>query len=282
MRRLCIIVLSLAAAFAPGAARADEPPAVIGFENPESAAWDAGTSGWYVSSKGGLTGDLVNRNGNGFISRVSRDGAVEKFVGGLNSPFGVAVAADTLYAADIDRLDVISISERRLVQTIAIPGSGGGLNDVAVDHATGDVYLSASAQNRIFRVVTGEEPTVEVFVEGDALELPNGLLVEDETLLVATLGIAQGGGRLLKIDLATKQTTIASQRIGTLDGVVRHGDDYLVTDFINGRLMRVAPNGSASLVAPLPPSAADLGIDPVREVVAVPLTFEHAAVFLPL
>ena len=70
--------------------------------------------------------------------------------------------------------------------------------------------------------------------------------------------------------------------LGALDGIVKDGDDYLVTEWLSGNLYRVARDGSVLLEYKLAPGAADLGIDPVARVVMVPETLANAAVVLPL
>ena len=57
-----------------------------------------------------INGSPLGKDGNGFISRLTRDGKVDslKFIAGgrggavLNAPKGMAISGDTLWVADID------------------------------------------------------------------------------------------------------------------------------------------------------------------------------------
>src|SRR3990172_1540484 len=73
---------------------------VTGLEAPESALPDPEAGVVYVSSVGGASGD---KDGNGFISKVSLDGKKVslKRAAGLDAPKGLARAGERLYVADI-------------------------------------------------------------------------------------------------------------------------------------------------------------------------------------
>ena len=57
---------------------------------------------------------------------------------------------------------------------------------------------------------------------------------------------------------------------GRLDGIEKLDSDYLVTDNPGGRVIRVAPDGSATEVAKDLRNAADLGLRVGDRVAAVP------------
>ena len=94
---------------APSSAAAVGPTRVEGFQGPESAQYDAELDVWYVSN---INGSPVDRDGNGYISRLKGDGTVDslKFiVSGVNgvkldAPKGLALQGDTLWVADIVNL----------------------------------------------------------------------------------------------------------------------------------------------------------------------------------
>src|SRR5690606_24571084 len=74
-----------------------------GVDQPESVAADPTSGMLYVSNMGG---DPMSRDGNGYISRITADGTLEKadWATGLDSPKGMDVAGGTLYVADIDQV----------------------------------------------------------------------------------------------------------------------------------------------------------------------------------
>lgn len=288
MRKI-LVVIALACLCIPVGARADEPPVAAGFENPESAVWDAASSAWYVSSKGGYAMDLFAREGDGFISKLAPNGDVlaTEWLTGLDSPYGLAISNGTLYAADIDRLDVIDVATAAVVRRIPLPGASGSLNDVAVDPATGDVYVSAHTAQKIYRVLDGEAPVVEVFASGAQLHSPNGLVVEDGVLYVATLGIDEvspstpAPGRIYRVGLDDPTRTLhaITGPLGVLDGLVKDGDRFIASDFVYGKLFVIAADGSVS-EQQFPPSAADIGYDAARGVVALPVTGTNTVHFV--
>lgn len=48
---------------------------LLGFEQPEAVVWDGEAGDWYVSNLGGPPVlDGIDRDGDGFISRISGDG----------------------------------------------------------------------------------------------------------------------------------------------------------------------------------------------------------------
>lgn len=274
-RTVAFTIACIALALTPATAGEGPVGVSAGYEAPESAAWDADSGAWYVSSKGG-TG--FGGGTAGYISKVSATGVVlaERWVSDdVDSPFGVDVHDGKLYASDGGVVRVIDIATAQVVQTI--PVTNAGLNDLEVDAATGDVYVSGAGM--VQRIGAGEEMGVPFITEG--LGQPNGLLVEDGTLYVASLSSDAGLGRVFAVDLETLAITPFTEPIGILDGIVRHGEDFIISDFVTGRIMRVAPDGSVTLQYPLPPSAADIGIDPATDRIAVPITVPNITLILP-
>jgi hypothetical protein len=257
----------------------------VDVRGPESAHWDATRGVWYVSSFGqpldlsGATPDAP-----GYVSRLDVNGDVlEARVVELDGDLlGLAMLDGTLYASHGFELLAIDV-DRRTVTSIPVPNAGF-LNDVAVGR--GAVYVSDTGNGRILRHVPGGG--VEIVSQDPSLRAPNGILVEEDSLVVVTLGAfppdpAQPGA-ILRI---SNDGSVA--RIGTLsglfDGIEADGDAYLVTDF-GGTLWRVERDGSAEQVFDAAAaglrSAADLGFDPVRRRVLLPDLVGEAAYFLDL
>ena len=106
---------------------------VTGLANPESALPDVKAGIIYVSN---VNGAPDAKDGNGFISKVSLDGKMiaQKWATGLNAPKGLALAADKLYAADIDELVEIDTKDGKV--TNRFPAKDAKfLNDAAADPA---------------------------------------------------------------------------------------------------------------------------------------------------
>lgn len=160
------------------------------FAAPESAYYDAASNSVFISS---INGQILDKDGNGYISRLSPDGKVvnAKWVTGLNGPKGLRSVRGTLWVADIDEVVAMDIASGRITSRVNVEGSQF-LNDLATA-PDGTVYVSDSMLSRIYQVKDGKS---SVFVEGaEAVEQPNGLLVDGERLILGTIGPAVQGGR---------------------------------------------------------------------------------------
>jgi sugar lactone lactonase YvrE len=204
-----------------------------GLAQPESVVEDPTTGVIYVSN---INGAVMQKDGNGFISRLTADGKMleRQWVKGLNSPTGLALHDRTLYAADVDQLIEINAASGEILKRYEAKGAVF-LNDVAVDDA-GTVYVSDTPINTIWRLKDG---SFEPWLANDALNGPNGLLVQGNNLIVASLGKIQSQGQkkelgtLMSVSIDDQKVTKIGKGdlIGNLDGLeaVQPGV-YLVTD----------------------------------------------------
>jgi len=290
MRRPSLLVASvLAAAVATMPASANERPVVAGdLRSPESAAWHPESASWFVSNMGGVSFDLGPDARKGFLTRVQGTTATGRWLAGLERPRGVSAGTTHLYVAEPNTVAVVEIASATIVKRIAVPGGNGDLNDVVVDRKTREVFVSSPSAGAIFRITEPLLPTtmVEVFVQDPLLTSPNGLTLADGFIAVAGLGSLSppsiGNGRVVHVDRVSKGIEQLTPPLGILDGIVKDGDDYLVTEWATGNVYRVARDGSVLIEMKLAPSAADLGIDPARRVIMVPETLANAAVVVPL
>ncbi len=292
MRRTALLALLLALAAPAVPAEAHPPASTGGFEFPESVRWDGETGSFYVTNFGGTTLNPGGRDPDGYLSQLSGEGTMRaaKWVTGLRSPKGIRRVGDALYVADVGQVVVIDVAAAAIRSIIDLDVIGAQFpNDVALDEATGDVYVSDTLRNAIYRLPGGAGPT-EVFLESADLESPNGLLVDGGTLLVAGYGRdldpatsqARQPGRVLTVDLATKAIAPLGGMgpTGQLDGIEKLDDSYLVTDNPGGRLLRVGPNGSVTELARDLPGAADLGLREGDRIAAVPQLSENVVRFI--
>ncbi|MEW6776906.1 MAG: hypothetical protein AB1405_11470 [Bdellovibrionota bacterium] len=248
---------------------------VQGFDKPESAYWDKDSKSWYVSNV--AVGGPTDKDGQGWISRLDASGKVleAKWVEGLNAPKGIRTAKGKLYVTDIDELAIIDMKARKIEKRVKCEGAKF-LNDPAVD-AGGTAYASDMLGNAIYAVKDGK---CEVFLQGESLENPNGLLLEGNTLVIGSWGpgidpatfATKEPGRILLLDLKTKEVKpfASGARVGNLDGIEKDGDGYLVTDWMASKLFRVAKDGTATLLQEGFKNSADLGFDPATRKALVP------------
>lgn len=205
------------------------------FSTPESVCWDFDREILYVSNIAGSPGE---KNGEGFISRVSINGEVKKlkWVTGLNAPKGMAVFGGKLYVSDIDELAVIDIRTDKVIERYAAEGAIF-LNDVAVD-GKGRVYISDSSRDNsaIYRFSEGK---LELWLRHKNIESPNGLFVDDGRLIVGNSGDAT----LKVVDLKERTVTTAVNVGSSIDGLkIDSKGNYIVSDW-KGRTMLIEPDG---------------------------------------
>jgi len=225
---------------------------IDGVDRPESAYYDADSGSLFVSQIVGKGGE---KDGKGWISKLSLDGKdlKEKWATGLNAPKGMRSANGVLWVSDITRLVGFKIADGSKVADVEIPGTKF-LNDVATGH-DGTVYVSAMATNTIYQYKDGK---FEVFAKD--IEKPNGLLVSGTRLLVG--GWESGdkmGGHLYALDLRTKEKSLITPKpTGNLDGVELDGrGNYLVSDWVAGKVFSIDPDGSAKAIIELGKGTAD-------------------------
>src|SRR3989304_7399957 len=117
-----------------------------GFSNPESVVYDKQNNVLYVSN---VNGQVTEKDGNGFISKVSLDGAIleKEWVSGLDAPKGLALHGNKLYAADIDTLVEIDIASATITNRYQV-ADAMFFNDVAASNS-GEIFVSDMMMNRI-------------------------------------------------------------------------------------------------------------------------------------
>ncbi len=208
---------------------------------PESVLYDQKENVLYVSNIDGKADEL---DGSGFISKVSLDGKIMnlRWTSGLNAPKGMGIHKNRLYVTDVYRLVAINIENGQAEKTWdAAPQAGAFLNDVTVDK-DGTVYVSDNRNNKIYRL---KDEKWEVWMDGDQLGSPNGLLAVGTDKLLIGSGKP---GALQSIDLKTKAITKLADGMAATDGIEAEGKkNYFVSDW-NGQVFHVTPDGKAQQV----------------------------------
>ena len=252
---------------------------VKGLAQPESVVQDPATDSIYVSN---IAGAIMQKDGNGFISKLRPDGTfiAREWVKGLNAPTGMALHERALYVADVDELVEINVASGEIVKRHEAKGAIF-LNDVAVDQ-DGTVYVSDTPTNTIWRLKDG---IFEPWLANDALNGPNGLLVQGDKLIVASFGKLpdQGApelGGLVAVDLKDQSVSkLRGDPIGNLDGLqALEPGLYLVTDWAAGGLYRVDAKGKAERLIKLNKGSADFVYFPDKKTVLVPIMLSNALV----
>lgn len=276
-----------------------------GFRDPESARYDAIRDVWYVSN---MNGAAAARDGNGYITRITGDLqrvdtifiAGDSTSGGvaLHAPKGMAVVGDTLWVADIDALHGFDAVHGTHLVTVDLAPSGAlFLNDVSLG-PDGAVYVTDTGirvtptgathagPDRIFRVSGANAKEVFTFPHSVG---PNGIAYDAERgrFVIAPLSSpalfawAPPAPGSAGVALAGADSSGARARAapfdsigvgpGSYDGIAVLADGrILVTSWADSTLHVLDGDVLSPFIRGLP-SPADIGIDTLRGLVAVPL-----------
>jgi len=206
-------------------ALADPPKLVPAWQTPqellvpESVMFDTDKQLLYISN---IVGKPTDKDGQGFISQVTLDGAIDKlrWVEGMNAPKGMGIFKGTLYVTDIDRIHAIDIASGAIKTTWDVDGAKF-LNDIAID-PQGTVYISDMETKKLHAIRDGK---LEEFLTLEQ-NRPNGLLMQGLQLLVGT---AEG---LYQVDTTAKTVTLRIAHSGGIDGLrLLSPGRYIVSDW---------------------------------------------------
>lgn len=230
-----------------------------GFEMPESVVADPNSDWIYVSN-------IVNQDTPGYISRVSKSGKVDnyKWLEGINQPCGLGIYNNILYVGDQDKVHIIDIKKSKVIKSLSAEGALT-FNDVAIA-ADGQVFISDVMSGSIYTIVNNK---LELWIKNQDFTNPNGLYVDNGDLIVADLGnIINPGdspvvaGSVYRVNISNKKVQLIkpSYHLGGLDGVVKVGNQYVVTNNGKGELYSISDK-ERTLLATFTSGIADLGAE---------------------
>ncbi len=241
------------------------------FRVPECVIYDKDNDVVYVSN---MNDNPREKDGNGFISRLSTSGEILdlEWVSEMSSPKGLGIYEGKLYVSDVDEVIVIDIAKGEIEERIVIEGSKM-INDISID-SQGNVYVSDSDNNNIFLISNG---VVSDWLS-EGLNAPNGLLLDGERLLIASMGSED----FAVIDLATKELTVHAEGISKGDGIAKVSipGHFLVTDWF-GQVFMIYPDGSKAILLDTRDAeigAADIDYIPEKNLLLVPTFAKHHVV----
>jgi sugar lactone lactonase YvrE len=249
--------------------------------------YDAEQDVFFVSN---MTGYGSAKDGNGYISRVSAEtpGSAIVFAQGgrngvtLDSPKGLAIHGDTLWAADISVLRAFDRHTGAPLASIDFGPLGAvQLNDVAIG-PDGNVHVTDTGiimgkdgvvhtgPDRIF--VLGPNRTITVAAAGPQLRRPNGITWDPvgNRWLVVSFDPFVGEVAAMPPDMSSRQVIRSGK--GQLDGVevLPHGT-VLFTSWADSSIHALAGGRDVQIIREVPVPA-DIGIDTRRHRLAIPLS----------
>lgn len=206
------------------------------FAIPESVYYDADNDVIYVAN---INGNPIDKDGNGFISKVTPDGKIVnlKWVTGLHAPKGMGMSGKYLFVSDVYRVVKIDVTDGTIVAKYH-GEEAEFLNDVAVD-ANGVVYVSDMRQNYLYRL---KDNALKKWLSFADYPGPNGLYAEPDRLLVGCRN------QVVAVSFKDEKPVKFIQCAGEIDGLERvKGDYYLISDW-TGRIHLVHPQHDKQLL----------------------------------
>lgn len=249
-----------------------------GFAVPESCLWDPASQHWYVSNIAPQSMDLTAPDGQGWISRLDKDGVIvdAQWASGFDTPAGLRIAGGVLFVNDIKKVHEIDVATGKTLLTHEFPDAVL-LNDPAIDEAAGIGYATDTFGNAIYQFKVGELGGEAPLLVAPELKGPNGLLFAEDRLYVASLVDFDPAnlGPFLSVDIATKTVTQVGATLGKFDGIEPWQGGFLLSDNGLGRLVAIDAEGASEVLFDLLADhgfapAADHGVDPEAGVICVP------------
>lgn len=295
---LALLPLALAACGGgepPAETSQGEPPtdgpitvADAGFATPESVLHDAAADVYLVSN---INGAPLDRDGNGFISRISPEGQVLelKWIDGeadgvtLSAPKGMAIADGVLYVTDIDCVRMFDAASGTPAGE-ACPEGATFLNDVAAHPETGvlvtdsglDASFAPSGADALYHVVGGEWAPVVMDPEFGA---PNGVAAVDGSAYVVTFM----SGQLWEVTGQDEKREALRVEGAQLDGIeILEDGRALVSNWATSCVHVLGTDGSLECVYGDLEAPADIGLDRERGRLLVPLFNADEVRIIPL
>jgi hypothetical protein len=226
---------------------------------PESVLPDAGGKRLFVTL---IDGKSSEADGKGGVATISADGKNYKgdWITGLNAPKGMGRHGNRLYVADLSEVVVVDIAKGTIEKKIPIAGAKA-LNDITVTK-DGIVYVSEKALGHIYKI---ENDSYKLFLSDIASV--NGLKTNDKDLYIIA------GDAFMKADASGKLTPIATITDKSGDAIEFTDNGGFLLSAWKGYLYYVSAAGKVDVLldtTTAQKNTADLGYDPVKQIVYVP------------
>lgn len=260
----------------------------VGFATPESVRHERGSDVYLVSN---INGTPLEKDGNGFISRLSPDGEVLalKWIDGaaegvtLNAPKGMAVEGSTLYVADIDCIRLFDVVSGAPTGEVC-PDGATFLNDVAPNPDGGilftdsglDATFSPAGTDALYHMMGDHAMPV---VTDAGFGAPNGVAVGPDGVFVVTFM----SGQVFHVTGEDQRTEVLTLDGGQFDGIEFLADGRaLISDWAASCVHVLETDGTLTCAYPELDAPADIGVDRERNRLLVPLFNANEVRIIPL
>ncbi|MCK5075046.1 MAG: ATP-binding protein [Calditrichia bacterium] len=243
------------------------------FKIPESVCYNSSQNILYVAN---INGSPTEKNGKGFISKLSVEGKIEKleWITGLNAPKGMGVFKNKLYVTDIDRIVEIDIKKGKVLKDYPVKGAVF-LNDIAIDE-NGIVYFSEmdGEKSCIYRL---KDNIVETWLKNAEVSRPNGLYAEKHKLVFGN----SGDGKLKAVSYIDQKISLKGISGKGIDGVEADGKgNYIISDW-SGQTDFVTAKGEVHMLLNTTSkkiNAADIEYIKEKQLLLIPTFFDNRVV----
>ena len=232
----------------------------------ESVLFDPGRKVIYTAN---INGHFMNKDGNGFISKVGVEGEIveQKWITGLDAPTGLGIYQGKLYTTDIDQIVEIDIESETIVKKYEVDGAKA-FNDVAIG-PDGTVYCSDTGGNQIFALKNGQVKLIKAGVD-----TPNGLWVKGKSLYLTQWTPKSVG----VLDLKALTVTKISDGINGPDGLEPFGQNSFLASGFFGLIYHIDALGEKQLLLDTTSehiNAADINYIEEKQLLLVPTMNSH-------
>ncbi len=241
----------------------------------ESAVFDAENNIIYAS----LIGN--REDGDGSIATIGTDGKLinAKFIDGLNDPKGIEITKDRLYVSDVTELVEAELKTGKILKKYTLEGIEF-LNDVTIDNQ-GNIFVSDTHSSKIYKL--GKDGVFSLWLADPALDKPNGLLIQDNIMYVASWGSQPDGGRVSKINMETKVINSISTIIGNLDGIRPYDKNHIIiSDWNSGNIHLMDYEGNTEQILKVGQSVGDIAYIKEKNLLLLPMNKQSRLLFYNL
>lgn len=231
-----------------------------------------------------------DKNGDGRITVIGKDGKTSIFTDGLDDPKGLTIIGENLYVADKTKVLKITPDGKASVFVAAEKFSHPPqfLNDLEAD-PQGNLYVSDSGDilntgkgGSLYKISPDGE--VKLLIDGNQdarVMAPNGLLADDTGNVLIYVDFTSGV--LYSLNMQSGQLTDIAEGFGGGDGVVHRSDGTMyVSDWKSGKVFSVSTKGDVSVLKDGYKSAADIAITKDEAYLMVPDMKAGELDFIPL
>jgi hypothetical protein len=266
-----------------------------GFMTPESVLMDTVADVYLVSN---INGSPLEKDDNGFISRVNPDGTIAelKWIDGansnvtLNAPKGMAIRGDTLFVADINCVRLFNRVTGESADGECIEGATF-LNDLAVG-PEGSIFvtdtgmregaggaLEPSGTDGVYRYAFQAGRAGATLAKSPDLGGPNGVAVSSRGIFVVTFR----SGEILRFTAEGEKTQVVQRQGWQLDGIAFTNDGgFMFSNWADSAVYKVNAGGKLAKIVTGVESPAGIGYDPKRNRVMIPLFNKNEVVIQDL